>query len=106
VTIPEVKGAVIPAYGTLEFTHAYGWKVVSTSSLGTPVYGEAAGGVMNGINATFTLAHAPLSGALRLYHNGQRMTYTTSYTLAGLTITVLAPQIPISGDDLIADYNY
>lgn len=68
------------------------------------VFGEAPSGTVNGSNATFTLASAPLAGTLRLYQNGLRLREGAGndYTLSGNTITFNTP--PASGDILLADY--
>ena len=68
------------------------------------VYSETPSGSVNSSNTAFTLANTPVSGTLRVYQNGQRITLTTDYTLSGTTITfVTAPE---TGDILRADYEY
>ncbi len=65
----------------------------------TVVYNE----IVSGSATTFTLAHTPASGTLRLYANGQRLQPTTDYSLAGAIITTV-----LSWDTgtLTADYEY
>lgn len=65
---------------------------------------ETPSGTINGINTTFTLAHTPLSGSLKVYLNGIRLKNGNDYTLATTTITMI--NIPGTGDTLIADYRY
>jgi hypothetical protein len=72
----------------------------------THVYSEVPSGTVNGTNDTFTLAATPASGTLRLYKNGlrQKAGAGNDYTLATTTITFLAGNIPVTGDNLLADY--
>jgi hypothetical protein len=57
-------------------------------------------------NPTFTLARLPASGyPVNLKRNGVALTLTTDYTVSGATLTVLAPNIPITGDGLACDYS-
>ena len=74
---------------------------------------EVPAGVINGTdgsdgNATFTLLNIPNPpGALPLFKDGQRVTQGVAYTLAGNTITYLAPYIPIAGASHVVDsYRY
>lgn len=66
---------------------------------------EVPTGVVDGVNVTFTLAHAPNPpSSLKLYGNLLRLRSGTHYTISGSTITYTnAPQ---SGDSHIADYRY
>jgi hypothetical protein len=72
----------------------------------THVYSEVPSGTVNGSNDTFTLAATPAAGTLRLYKNGlrQKAGAGNDYTLATNTITFLAGNIPVTGDNLLADY--
>jgi len=65
---------------------------------------ETPSGAIDGTNPTYTLAAAPNSGTLQLYHNGIRMTEgaRNDFTLSSLTITMTFN--PESGDTLLADY--
>jgi hypothetical protein len=65
----------------------------------TSVYNE----VVAGSATTFTLAHTPDSGTLRVYANGQRLTPTTDYTLSGVIITTI---LSWSATNITADYDY
>lgn len=71
-------------------------------SSGTQVWGE----VPTGSGTTFTLAHAPTAGTLRLYRGGSRQLIGVGndYTLSGVTITFFASVS--AGENLQADYSY
>lgn len=66
---------------------------------GTSVYNE----VVAGSGTTFTLAHIPTAGTLRLYARGQRLLPTTEYSLASATITTV---LQWGAGDIYADYVY
>ncbi|MCS6953954.1 MAG: hypothetical protein RMK57_04760 [Bryobacterales bacterium] len=69
------------------------------------VDGETPAGLINGSNATFTLANPPSPGSsLALYRNGLRQQQGLDYTLSGNTITFLPGAIPQPGDTLLASY--
>lgn len=73
----------------------------------TFVEGEEPAGVVNGINAVFTLLQAPSPAAsLHLFKSGLRMKrgLTNDYTLLGNTITFNSGAIPQPGMELTADY--
>jgi len=77
---------------------------------------EVPSGVIDGSNATFTLANVPNpQTSLNLFKNGQRMTEGIGYLLSGNTITYLMLYVPqpspggsppIPGDTHIACYRY
>jgi len=75
-----------------------GTKTISSGAVGTAVYNE----VVAGSGTSWTLAGVPATGTLRLYANGQRLTITVDYTLAGAVITTLTSWV--SGT-LLADYS-
>ena len=83
-------------------TTATGLKYAAASAT-SHVTEETPSGTINGSNTSFTLANAPISGTLKLYLNGQRLTYTTDFTLSGTTITMVTA--PITNDILRADYS-
>lgn len=72
---------------------------VSTGG-GTEVWSE----VPTGSGTTFTLAHTPLAGTLRLYRGGARQKATDDYTLAVATITLGVTLA--TGEILLCDYKY
>lgn len=68
---------------------------------------EVPAGVMNGSNATFTLAAVPSpTASLQLFKNGTLLTVTRDYTLSGNTVTFFGSAIPQSGDKLQAFYRH
>lgn len=68
---------------------------------------ETPSGVINGVNPTFALAHAPSPAAnVELFKNRILMLQGTDYTLAGATITYQAGSIPQGGDIHVAYYTY
>lgn len=68
------------------------------AALGTPVENETPAGTINGVNDTFTLAHAPL-GPVQLFRNGLLQLLGTDYTISGGTSVVYQPgSIPEPGD--------
>ena len=76
----------------------------------TPTFAdnETPTGDVNGINDTFTLAHAPSPAAsLLLELNGQVQTQGVEYTLSGLTITFASPPAAdLAGLPFKAFYRY
>lgn len=92
--------------GALQYatsTHTFACATVLT---GTFADAETPSGTVNGVNATFTLAHTPNPAAdLQLYLNGQQLIAGgADYTLATATITMTAA--PKTGDVLAAFYRY
>ena len=68
---------------------------------------ESPAGLINGINDTFTLTNVPSpSTSLMLFINGQLITQTTDYTLVSNTITFDTSAVPMTGDILLATYQY
>jgi hypothetical protein len=70
----------------------------------TRIYSETPAGTINGTNSTFTLASAPSSTSLQLYHQGLRLKAgaTDDYTISGNQIVLNYG--PETGTVLIADY--
>ncbi len=80
-----------------------GWTPITGGSGGQLIVGEPPNGLINGINKTFFLLHAPLGGTLALYQDGARLAGNGSdYSIGGNIITFVVP--PLTGDTLIADY--
>jgi len=72
-------------------------------------WNETPGGVVNGINVTFTLVLIPSpAAALMLFINGmlQRVGTENDFTLSGSTITFEAGAIPQTGDIILGTYGY
>lgn len=67
---------------------------------------ETPGGLMNGSNTAFTLAHTPTSGKEMVFLNGvlQNAGAGNDYTITGGTITMLTA--PLADDLLLATYVY
>jgi hypothetical protein len=66
---------------------------------------EVLGGVIDGVNATFTLANAPNPAtSLILFRNGMVQQSGVDYTLNGSTVQYMAGGIPQPGDTLTAWY--
>jgi hypothetical protein len=75
------------------------------SSLDGTLTGAINGTTGSDGNPTFTLRKTPLAGyPVRGYRNGVRLTSGTDFTVAGATVTMLAPAIPVAGDALAFDY--
>lgn len=66
------------------------------------VRNEVPSGSINSSNTSYTLANTPLTGSLRVYLNGQRLTVTADYTISGTTLTMVIA--PTTGDTLLVDY--
>lgn len=66
---------------------------------------ETPAGLINGTNATFTLANAPQPvGSLQLYRNGLLLRTGTDYSVTANTIHFLTGAVPQTGDLLTASY--
>lgn len=66
--------------------------------------GEVPSGTVDSSNVTFTLAHTPTAGSLKVFKDGARLKITEDYTLATATITFISA--PLTGSLLLADYRY
>jgi hypothetical protein len=77
------------------------WQPVTFADQETPA------GVVDGVNATFTLAASPTPAAgLLLFRNGMAQKNGQDYSLTGKVITFLTGAIPAPGDTLLASYRY
>lgn len=77
------------------------------ASAGADVFSEVPSGTLNGTNAVFSVANAPVTGTLRLYRNGMRQKGGGfDYSISGSTITFVTGAVPQPGDTLLADYRY
>lgn len=67
---------------------------------------EVPTGLVNGSNATFTLANTPTAGTEEVYVNGilQNVGAGNDYTISTNTITFLTGAIPQSGDVVLVNY--
>jgi hypothetical protein len=78
----------------------------TTGPCGAPTFvdAETPGGTVDGVNATFTLANAPVGTSLQLYRNGLYQTTGFDFTLTGSAISFSAGAKPQPGDTLTASY--
>lgn len=99
------SGASIPRAG--DILQAY-YRISGTGPTSTFSDAETPGGIIDGVNVTFTLAAAPNpSNSLKLYKNGVLLQINGDYTLSGSTVTFVSAGIaPQPGDKLIADYRH
>src|SRR5215475_11386538 len=99
----------LPNQDRLEKPWANYYRDLSTGTIGEPNFadGEIPAGIVNGVNAVFTLANAPSPvQSLQLFRNGQKLNAGAGFALVGKTITFIASQIPSAGDILEACYRY
>jgi len=68
------------------------------------ITGEVPNGAINGSNATFSLAHIPITSTVQVYLNGLLQTQGTDYVVSTNTITFALP--PNSGSTLVVNYQY
>lgn len=99
----------VTASGDVTITASGVSTVNNTSGTGFTKYGnfisnETPGGSINGTNTAFTIANTPVTGSVKLYYNGDRLTPGSGndYTISGKNITMAFS--PVSNDVLIADY--
>jgi hypothetical protein len=74
-----------------------------------PLFSDAESpiGAINGVNAAFTLLHAPSPiDSLILFRNGVLMKHGIDYAIAGNTITFFLGSVPQTTDQLLASYRY
>lgn len=83
----------------------------ATASAGTPgtlVQGETPTGAIDGTNKTYTLASAPITGAITIFYvqpNGTPslfLNYVVDFTVSGNTVTMV--NAPLTGSNLYAVY--
>lgn len=65
---------------------------------------EIPAGTINGINMNFTLANIPITGSLKVYLNGLKLSKINDYTEIGGILTMI--NIPYPSDSFLVDYNY
>jgi len=64
-------------------------------------------GLVNGLNAAFTLGEVPSpASSLTLYRNGLLMRQGVDYQITGSTITFFLLSVPLTGDLLMASYRF
>jgi len=84
------------------------YRISGTGPTSTFSDAETPGGVVDGVNVTFTLAAAPNpANSLKLYKNGVLLQLNGDYTLQGSTVTFASAIItPQQGDKLLANYRH
>jgi hypothetical protein len=104
----NASGSMDGAVGNLsDCVHVDGTSGQCGGSETTPVFadGETPGGVINGSNATFTLANAPNpASSLALFRNGLLLEQGLDYALSGSSISFQSADIPQPGDIVQASY--
>lgn len=109
-TVVSISSATAPTTGqilTATSGTAATWQDDSGFTTANFIDNEIPGGVINGVNDTFTLASTPDAGTnVKLYLNGiyMRQGASEDYIISGLTITFAAGQLPQTGDSLVANY--
>lgn len=92
--------------GDITSVSAAGAVTVSSSLLRAAnfVTNEIPAGTINGANTAFTLAFTPIAGTAEIYQNGLRLLVGAGndYTISGGTVTFITP--PVTGDNLLVDY--
>ena len=73
-----------------------------TLPVSSRVVREEPTGLVDGSNATFTLANTPVAGSEEVYLNGLLLNEGVDYTISGNTITMIT--IPETGDYLRVSY--
>jgi hypothetical protein len=72
--------------------------------------GEIPSGIINGVNVSFTVVHAPNpASSLKVYRNGIRQELGLDYTLSGNALTFSSGSVPQSSsglDLLLVDYRF
>lgn len=105
-TVVDVDGATAPTAGqvlTASAGDAAAWADLPDSlDPDTIIENEVPSGTKNGTNKDFTLANTPVTGTVKFYKNGLRMTPTVDFTVSGTTVTLV--KAPKSADTLLVDY--
>jgi len=78
--------------------------IALTGGTVTPVLYEVPSGSINGSNATFGVAHTPVT-SVGLSLKGKDLNLGTDYTVSGSTITCVT-FVPQTGQKLVAQYGY
>ncbi|CAN2534469.1 hypothetical+protein [Methylocapsa aurea] len=68
------------------------------------IFNEVPAGTFDGVNKTFTLAHAPVGGGLLLFLDNAHLFTGVDYTLAGNVITMTQAGAPHDWSNLTAFY--
>ncbi|OAI30541.1 hypothetical protein A1351_08550 [Methylosinus sp. R-45379] len=68
------------------------------------IFNEVPAGTFDGVNKTFTLAHAPAGGGVLLFLNNAHLFPGVDYTIAGNVITMTGVGAPPDWSNLTAFY--
>jgi len=68
------------------------------------IRGEVPNGVINGTNASFTLANPPNPGTLSVSLNGTKLAANRDFSVSGTSLVLATGAVPSVGDLLSADY--
>jgi hypothetical protein len=100
--------ATLPTSGqALVYDTASGmWKPGTVSGGGNFAGAETPVGVINGVNAVFTLANTPIGSSLQLFKNIGLTVEGIAYSRAANVVTFNAGYIPQTGDSLVAFYRF
>lgn len=80
------------------------WSLFSTTSTSAAAIHEVPAGVVDGVNANFTLTQTPINlSSLLMFIDGIEVT-PTGYSLAGMVVTFGAGFIPVPGQAVTAFY--
>jgi hypothetical protein len=111
ITINQITGLSAALANINAAVAALTTQVNSTSGNSTAtsaaafIDGESPAGVINGSNATYTLAGTPSpAGSLAVFRNGLLQSSGIDYTLSGSTVTFLSGSIPRATDIVTAYY--
>jgi hypothetical protein len=81
-------------------------EIASSAESGTQVFSETPTGTIDGLNATFTLAHTPVTGTLLLFLQGVLKVSGVDYTLTTNSIVMDPASVPQGADTFLAYYSY
>lgn len=104
--VPGVVTLVFPNGSVTDLGRGAVSIVASAPAGSTVVIDETPTGNINGINDTFTLAHAPSGGLLLFVSSLGKAWAAVDYNLAGAVITFIAGHLPQTGDLISATYTY
>lgn len=68
------------------------------------IIGEVPSGVFDGVNKTFSLAHAPISNSIMLFLNGSILYDGADYTVDERTLTMTATGAPAAWSNMQVAY--
>lgn len=111
VSFPPLATSVpapgLPPSDTLPPLDGGGGTGGAPSVTGNTVYNETPGGLINGLNRTYTLTRAPSpQGSLLLYRNGLLQKRGDDYVFSGPTRIQFNFLAPAVGDTLLASYTF